>query len=63
MSDHVQDALFDGLSKRIAGVIEFNGCGCWVTCTGCHESEDGYDVGHYPFSEILGCKIGGGCSE
>jgi hypothetical protein len=37
--------------------------GRWATCSGCHESEDGYDVGHYPFSEALGCKLGGGCRE
>jgi hypothetical protein len=39
------------------------GDGLWMTCSGCHESEDGYDVGHYPHSHIFGCKLGGGCSE
>ena len=39
------------------------GDGCWVTCSGCHESEDGYDVGRYPFSKTFGCKLGGGCGE
>jgi hypothetical protein len=37
--------------------------GRWLTCTGCHESEDGHDVGYYPFSPDFGCKLGGGCSE
>lgn len=39
------------------------GDGVWMTCTGCHESEDGYDVGYYPHSKVFGCKLGGGCSE
>ncbi|HSC57535.1 MAG TPA: hypothetical protein VLC51_10045 [Nitrospira sp.] len=39
------------------------GDGHWFTCTGCHESEDGYDVGFYPFSKVFGCKIGSGCRE
>jgi hypothetical protein len=39
------------------------GDGNWVTCTGCHESEDGYDNGYYPHSNTFGCKLGGGCSE
>lgn len=37
--------------------------GMWRTCSGCHESEDGYDVGHYPFSADFGCKLGAGCHE
>src|SRR5437868_10340340 len=39
------------------------GLGFWQTCTGCHESEDGYDNGHYPFSPAFDCKLGSGCSE
>jgi|GEM_PF-2200205 len=39
------------------------GDGFWRTCSGCYESEDGYPVGHYPHSAILGCTLGGGCSE
>ncbi|RYE55152.1 MAG: hypothetical protein EOP20_10795 [Hyphomicrobiales bacterium] len=39
------------------------GTGSWLTCTGCHETEDGYDVGHYPTSRLFQCKVGGGCSE
>lgn len=37
--------------------------GRWQTCSGCHESEDGYDVGHYPFNKDFNCKLGGGCHE
>ncbi|CAD6536089.1 hypothetical protein LMG27952_03105 [Paraburkholderia hiiakae] len=40
-----------------------NGDGFWRTCSGCHETEDGRDVGHYPFSNVLNCTLGGGCSE
>lgn len=36
---------------------------CWHTCSGCHESEDGHPIGHYPHSEAFGCVLGGGCSE
>lgn len=57
------DALTDGLRERIEGVVEFNGCGFWRTCTGCYESEDGHPNGDYPHSEVLGCTLGGGCSE
>lgn len=40
-----------------------NGDGFWRTCSGCHETEDGHPVGHYPFSAILNCDLGAGCSE
>lgn len=39
------------------------GGGQWRTCTGCHESMDGHPVGEYPHSKVLGCTLGGGCSE
>ncbi|RZN19506.1 hypothetical protein [Bradyrhizobium sp. Leo121] len=39
------------------------GDGMWVTCSGCHEGEDGYSSGHYPHSEVFGCKLGAGCRE
>lgn len=39
------------------------GDGFWRTCSGCHETCDGHDVGDYPFSDALGCQIGSGCSE
>jgi hypothetical protein len=56
----------DGLWRLVADNIKerlAEGDGVWVTCTGCHESEDGYDNGHYPHSDVFGCKLGGGCSE
>ena len=51
-------AIGENVKERIT-----EGDGIWMTCTGCHESEDGYDVGYYPYSEAFGCKLGGGCSE
>lgn len=39
------------------------GDGMWATCSGCHESEDGYSSGHYQHSAVFGCKLGSGCSE
>lgn len=35
----------------------------WLTCSGCHETEDGHDMGHYPYSPALQCKLGSGCIE
>lgn len=57
------DAAFAGLRERIREVVEFNGHGFWHSCSGCYETEDGYPVGHYPHSIVLGCDLGGGCSE
>ncbi len=37
------------------------GKGIWRTCTGCHESNEGYPTG--PFSDTLKCYLGGGCFE
>jgi hypothetical protein len=57
------DALIVDLRERIDGVVAFNGCGFWRTCSGCYESEDGYPNGHYPNSRVLQCTLGAGCSE
>ena len=35
--------------------------GWWRPCSGCYESNEGYPVG--PYSRVLGCDQGGGCSE
>ncbi|WP_198386206.1 hypothetical protein [Burkholderia ubonensis] len=40
-----------------------SGGGFWRTCSGCHESEDGHPVGEYPYSEVLQCDLGAGCTE
>ncbi|KVU65295.1 hypothetical protein WK72_18930 [Burkholderia ubonensis] len=50
---------------ELSGVRETleSGRGFWRTCSGCHESEDGHPVGEYPYSEILQCDLGSGCTE
>jgi len=50
--------IVDNVKERIA-----EGDGFWRTCSGCHETENGYDVGRYPFSDVFDCTLGGGCSE
>jgi hypothetical protein len=56
------EAVKDVDAERIREVVA-EGPGHWRTCSGCHESEDGYDIGVYPHSAVFGCKLGGGCSE
>lgn len=50
--------------ERVASEEGDGGAACgWRPCTGCHETEDGYSVGHYPHSPVFGCEVGSGCSE
>ena len=37
------------------------GSGFWHSCSGCHESNEGYPTG--PHSVVFGCALGNGCSE
>lgn len=37
-------------------------CG-WRPCTGCHETNEGYETGRYPYSAMFDCHVGHGCSE
>lgn len=37
-------------------------CG-WRSCTGCHETNEGAETGHYPYSPMFQAFVGGGCSE
>jgi hypothetical protein len=64
MTQNTKDAV-PTVPVELSGVAEVleNGDGFWRTCSGCHETEDGYPVGHYPFSAILKCDLGSGCSE
>lgn len=59
--DDAAQAIAVELSS-VAETLE-NGDGFWRTCSGCHETEDGYPNGDYPYSKILKCDLGGGCSE
>jgi len=35
--------------------------GYWRSCSGCHETDEGYETG--PYSEALRCHLGSGCHE
>ena len=54
-------------AKSIAQVINeqsLDGAACgWRSCTGCHETNEGAETGHYPYSRIFGCYVGSGCRE
>ncbi len=52
----VKATELDGVSDALA-----YGKGIWRTCTGCHESNEGYPTG--PYSNTLKCHLGGGCFE
>lgn len=64
MNQTTKDAVLT-VPVELSGVAEVleDGAGFWRTCSGCHETEDGHPVGHYPFSAILKCDLGAGCSE
>jgi len=38
-----------------------HGEGLWMTCSGCHESNEGVPTG--PYSQIMQCHLGNGCDE
>lgn len=46
----------------VKDVIE-TGDGFWRSCSGCHETNEGCETGHYPYSTHLKCVLGAGCSE
>lgn len=54
-------------SKSIAEVIKeesLGGAACgWKSCTGCLETNEGYQCGEYPYSEVFKTHAGSGCSE
>lgn len=49
--------------ERIKEVQQETEGGYWASCSGCHEMEDGHDVGEYPYSEVFKSKVGSGCRE
>lgn len=55
-SSHVLPIELDGVSR----VLE-NKDGFWQSCTGCHELNEGVPTG--PYSRVLKCHLGMGCSE
>jgi hypothetical protein len=64
-SSPTADSQGGTIPVELSGVAETlaNGDGFWRSCSGCHETEDGHPVGDYPYSDILKCDLGGGCSE
>ncbi|WP_152621380.1 hypothetical protein [Bradyrhizobium japonicum] len=53
--------ILDQLAANVREQVS-DGDGMWATCSGCHESVDGYSIG-YLRSKIFGCTLGSGCSE
>jgi hypothetical protein len=39
------------------------GDGYWTPCSGCHETNEGYETGAFPYSDTFRCYLGGGCTE
>tara|TARA_R110002126_G_scaffold290704_4_gene448316 strand:- start:16836 stop:17837 length:1002 start_codon:yes stop_codon:yes gene_type:complete len=37
--------------------------GFWRSCSGCHETNEGAETGHYPYSKVFQCYFGSGCRE
>ena len=60
--DAAIDSTLTSLPTAVREQLE-EGAGFWRTCSGCHETSDGYNVGRYPHSATFGCTLGGGCSE
>lgn len=57
-----EDAVTVGLAEQVAEAMEDDG-GAWRSCTGCHETNEGYSTGHFPYSAALKCELGSGCRE
>jgi hypothetical protein len=51
------------LGARMEELKDVQGSGFWRSCTGCHETNEGYPVGSYPYSPGLKCHLGIGCNE
>jgi hypothetical protein len=52
-----------GFAESVERVSNESEGGIWQSCTGCHETVDGQETGHYPYSEIFKCYVGAGCHE
>lgn len=57
----------DGKRRRVKVVVHrgFEGFVVrWTdSCSGCHETEDGYSVGSYEYDAKAQCELGAGCDE
>jgi len=56
------DALA-AIDRRLDDLQEIKGDGFWRSCSGCHETCDGYQVGQYPYNAAMKCHLGSGCHE
>lgn len=55
-AEHVLPIELDGVSRALE-----NKDGFWKSCSGCHELNEGVPTG--PYSRVLKCHLGMGCSE
>ena len=55
-SQHVLPIELDGVSRALENKVGF-----WKSCSGCHELNEGVPTG--PYSRVLKCHLGMGCSE
>jgi hypothetical protein len=58
-----QVMLAEGVAEAMREAHALGGCGYWHSCSGCHETNEGYETGWYPYSEIFQCHLGSGCHE
>lgn len=61
LARHREDAVARGLADQVGEAMEDGGF--WRSCSGCHETSDGYPTGPYTHSAGLKCDLGGGCHE
>lgn len=59
--------LGDGEKTRVL-VVEFRGHDGHIVrwtqaCSGCHETNEGYETGYYPYDKKAQCYVGAGCGE
>lgn len=66
----VQTRALYAYPQPAVAVIETNvreqvaeGAGGWDSCSGCYETVDGQDTGHFLYSDAFRCHLGSGCHE
>lgn len=51
------------IDVRLKEMVDTPPEGFWHSCTGCHETSEGYSVGSYPWNAAMKCELGAGCGE
>ena len=51
------------IEARMRDIVDTPPEGFWRSCTGCHETFEGYSVGSYPWNAAMKCELGAGCRE